>query len=78
MSLVSFAGEAVVRADEHWLGFADEEITNAMLYKNAFHTGDAWCRSGDLMDVDRMGFFYFVARLSEGSLLGAIQSDIWC
>ncbi|PHJ20032.1 amp-binding enzyme [Cystoisospora suis] len=57
-------GEAVVRVDEQWLGFVDEEITSAMLYRNAFHTGDAWCRSGDLMDVDRMGFFYFVARLN--------------
>ncbi|KYK71830.1 AMP-binding enzyme [Toxoplasma gondii TgCatPRC2] len=55
-------GEAIVNlADrDEWLGFVDDDVTRAMVYRNSFRQNDAWCRSGDLMSVDRLGFFYFL------------------
>ncbi|PFH35294.1 hypothetical protein BESB_061810 [Besnoitia besnoiti] len=58
-------GEAIVSlaGREEWLGFVNDDVTRAMVYRNAFRQGDAWCRSGDLMSVDRLGFFYFLSRI---------------
>nr|CEL69057.1 TPA: Acetyl-CoA synthetase-like protein [Neospora caninum Liverpool] len=63
-SLDQRRGEAIVNlADrQDWLGFVNDDVTRAMVYRNAFRHNDAWCRSGDLMSVDRLGFFYFLGR----------------
>jgi fatty-acyl-CoA synthase len=46
-------------------GYADAEATSRKVLRNAFKSGDAWYRTGDLMRRDTDGFFYFVDRVGE-------------
>lgn len=46
-------------------GYADKAATEKKIVRDAFATGDAWFRSGDLLKRDAMGYFYFVDRIGD-------------
>jgi fatty-acyl-CoA synthase len=46
-------------------GYTDREATERKLVRDAFATGDAWFRSGDLLRRDAEGYYYFVDRLGD-------------
>lgn len=47
-------------------GYAgNQKATESKVLKDVFKKGDAWFRSGDLMRVDRDGFFWFGDRLGD-------------
>ncbi len=62
-------GEAVgAIGDEprtNFTGYADKVSTEKKVLRNAFTTGDAWFRTGDLMKQDEEGYFYFVDRMGD-------------
>ena len=43
-------------------GYADRHATEAKVIRNAFQSGDAYFRTGDMLRRDRDGYFYFVDR----------------
>jgi fatty-acyl-CoA synthase len=65
------AGEAIGRigpADEgggRFEGYADADETGNKILRDVFAKGDAWFRTGDLMQLDDKGFFYFVDRIGD-------------
>ncbi len=68
----SQAGEAIGKlqsADSKQLGrfegYADQEATGRKILRDVFVDGDAWYRTGDLMQRDEQGFFYFVDRVGD-------------
>jgi fatty-acyl-CoA synthase len=46
-------------------GYTDPDETEKKIVRNAFASGDAWFRTGDLMRLDENGFFYFVDRIGD-------------
>jgi fatty-acyl-CoA synthase len=46
-------------------GYTDREATERKLVRNAFETGDAWFRTGDLLRRDAEGYYYFVDRIGD-------------
>ena len=54
-------GTGVIEYD----GYVDREATERKLVRDAFRTGDAWFRSGDLLRRDADGFYYFVDRIGD-------------
>ncbi|WP_131113656.1 long-chain-acyl-CoA synthetase [Lichenihabitans psoromatis] len=65
-------GEAIGRisADEvaragRFEGYTNVEDTDRKVLRDVFKPGDAWFRTGDLMRMDRQGFFTFVDRLGD-------------
>jgi fatty-acyl-CoA synthase len=64
-------GEAIGRigvADEgggRFEGYTDEGETEKKILRNVFAHGDAWFRTGDLMQLDDKGFFHFVDRIGD-------------
>ncbi|SLG56437.1 long-chain-acyl-CoA synthetase [Mycobacteroides abscessus] len=46
-------------------GYFDAEATERKVLRNVFRPGDAYFRSGDLLRMDREGFFYFVDRIGD-------------
>jgi fatty-acyl-CoA synthase len=46
-------------------GYTSKEATERKILRDVFAAGDAWFRSGDLLKVDRDGFFYFVDRIGD-------------
>lgn len=46
-------------------GYTDREATAKKVVRNAFLTGDAWFRSGDLLRRDEDYFYYFVDRVGD-------------
>jgi fatty-acyl-CoA synthase len=46
-------------------GYTSKEATERKLLRDVFARGDVWFRSGDLLRVDRDGFFYFVDRIGD-------------
>jgi fatty-acyl-CoA synthase len=46
-------------------GYTNEEASEKKILRNVFEPGDAWCRTGDLMRKDALGFFYFVDRIGD-------------
>ena len=46
-------------------GYADAAATRQKVIRNAFHDGDAWFRTGDLLRRDARGYFYFVDRIGD-------------
>lgn len=46
-------------------GYTDREATAKKIVRNAFATGDAWFRSGDLLRRDEDYFYYFVDRVGD-------------
>jgi fatty-acyl-CoA synthase len=62
------AGELLGRTGGmmHYDGYArDREATERKLVRDAFAKGDAWFRTGDLLERDRDGYFYFVDRVGD-------------
>lgn len=65
-------GEAVgkiVAGDEagtrRFEGYTDAAATERKILRNVFNSGDAWFRTGDLMQRNQAGFFYFVDRIGD-------------
>ncbi|MDE2378039.1 long-chain-acyl-CoA synthetase [Bradyrhizobium sp.] len=64
-------GEAVGRigvADEgggRFEGYTDAGETEKKILRDVFARGDAWFRTGDLMQLDDKGFFHFVDRIGD-------------
>jgi fatty-acyl-CoA synthase len=46
-------------------GYAKSADTEGKILRDVFEQGDAWYRTGDLMRMDRAGFFYFVDRVGD-------------
>jgi fatty-acyl-CoA synthase len=46
-------------------GYTDAEASEKKVLRDAFASGDAWLRTGDLMRRDASGFFYFVDRIGD-------------
>lgn len=46
-------------------GYTDPEATEKKIIRNAFASGDAWMRSGDLFRRDSEGYYYFVDRVGD-------------
>ncbi len=65
------AGEAIGRigASEErggrFEGYTDASDTERKILRDVFASGDAWFRTGDLMRLDRAGYFYFVDRIGD-------------
>jgi fatty-acyl-CoA synthase len=49
----------------HFEGYTDKDASERKVLRNAFATGDAWYRTGDLMRRDARGYFYFVDRIGD-------------
>jgi fatty-acyl-CoA synthase len=64
-------GEAIGRigiADEgggRFEGYTDQGETEKKILRNVFAHGDAWFRTGDLMQLDDRGFFHFADRIGD-------------
>lgn len=46
-------------------GYADAAASDKKLLRDVFVAGDTWYRTGDLMQQDAEGFFYFVDRIGD-------------
>jgi len=65
------AGEAIGRigtADEgggRFEGYTESSDTEKKILRDVFAKGDSWFRTGDLMRLDKKGFFHFVDRIGD-------------
>lgn len=66
------AGEAIGRLDKdssnagsRFEGYTSEEASEKKILRNVFEPGDAWYRTGDVMQKDEQGYFYFVDRIGD-------------
>jgi fatty-acyl-CoA synthase len=46
-------------------GYTSGEASEKKILRNVFEPGDAWYRTGDLMQKDEQGYFYFVDRIGD-------------
>jgi fatty-acyl-CoA synthase len=46
-------------------GYADPAATKAKVLRDVFKPGDAWFRTGDLLQRDALGYYYFVDRIGD-------------
>jgi fatty-acyl-CoA synthase len=46
-------------------GYTTKDATEKKIIRDVFKKGDAWFRTGDLMQKDKRGYFYFVDRVGE-------------
>jgi fatty-acyl-CoA synthase len=46
-------------------GYVDRAASEQKLVRDAFSSGDAWFRTGDLLRRDRDGYYYFVDRIGD-------------
>jgi fatty-acyl-CoA synthase len=63
-------GEAIGRlsqasAANRFEGYTDPAESGKKLLHDVFAPGDVWMRTGDLMRMDKQGFFYFVDRVGD-------------
>jgi len=64
-------GEAIGRigtandAGGRFEGYTDPDETEKKILRNVLASGDAWFRTGDLMTLDRSGYFRFVDRVGD-------------
>ena len=58
-------GEIKNDARSSYVGYADKAASEKKVLHDAFRTGDAWFRTGDLMKTDAEGYFYFVDRIGD-------------
>jgi fatty-acyl-CoA synthase len=49
----------------NYTGYADKAATEKKVLRGAFAKGDAWFRTGDLMQQDEEGYFYFLDRIGD-------------
>jgi fatty-acyl-CoA synthase len=61
---VNEAGEAIGRIDG-FEGYADRADSDRKMLRDVFQRGDRWFRTGDLMQRDAAGYFYFVDRIGD-------------
>ena len=66
------AGEALARigdgksdAGAAFEGYTDAAASEQKVLRDVFARGDAWYRTGDLMRLDKSGFYYFVDRIGD-------------
>ncbi len=64
------AGEALGRIGSgegsgRFEGYTDPRASESKILRNVFAEGDAWFRTGDLMRMDRQGYYYFVDRIGD-------------
>ncbi|HUO12923.1 MAG TPA: long-chain-acyl-CoA synthetase [Caulobacteraceae bacterium] len=58
-------GEIKADARTAYVGYADKAASEKKVLHDAFRTGDAWFRTGDLLKKDAEGYFYFVDRIGD-------------
>jgi fatty-acyl-CoA synthase len=65
-------GEAVGRISSttsdfvsNFEGYTSKDATDKKIIRDVFKKGDAWFRTGDLMQKDKQGYFYFIDRIGE-------------
>ncbi len=59
-------GEALGRiASRAFEGYTDQSATEAKIARDVLATGDAWYRTGDLMQRDTAGYFTFIDRVGD-------------
>lgn len=65
-------GEAIGKLPEHpgshgrpFEGYVDQAASAGKVLRHVFTGNDAWYRTGDLLRMDELGFFYFVDRLGD-------------
>jgi fatty-acyl-CoA synthase len=71
-SLTGEAGEAIgkirsgsAQTGGEFEGYTDAEDTERKILRDVFEPGDAWYRTGDLLGMDKAGFYYFVDRIGD-------------
>ena len=70
--VVNEVGEAVGKISSatsdfgsNFEGYTSKDATEKKIIRDVFRKGDAWYRTGDLMQKDERGYFYFVDRVGE-------------
>jgi fatty-acyl-CoA synthase len=58
-------GKDSKRPGAEFEGYTKRADTEGKILRDVFEEGDAWYRTGDLMRMDRAGFFYFVDRVGD-------------
>jgi fatty-acyl-CoA synthase len=59
-------GEEIVNLPNGmYKAYTSAESNEKKVYRDVFQKGDLWFRSGDLLKVDKDGFFYFVDRVGD-------------
>ncbi len=60
-------GELLIKinATQRFEGYTNEEASKKKILTDVFEQGDAYFRTGDLLRVDRDGYFYFVDRIGD-------------
>jgi fatty-acyl-CoA synthase len=59
-------GEAISKmVGRQFDGYTDPEASDRKLLHDVFEVGDQWFRSGDLMQKDQAGYYYFIDRLGD-------------
>ena len=54
-----------INATQRFEGYTNEEASKKKILTDVFEKGDAYFRSGDLLRLDRDGYFYFVDRIGD-------------
>jgi fatty-acyl-CoA synthase len=58
-------GKIIAKAGHNFEGYTKSADTEKKILHDAFVPGDAWFRTGDLLRIDRDGYFYFVDRIGD-------------
>lgn len=58
-------GELLLRLTAPYRGYTDEAATARRVYADVFEKGDRWFATGDLLQRDDDGYFYFVDRVGD-------------
>ncbi|MCR9093189.1 MAG: AMP-binding protein [bacterium] len=54
-----------INATQRFEGYTNEEASKKKILTDVFEKGDAYFRTGDLLRLDRDGYFYFVDRIGD-------------
>jgi fatty-acyl-CoA synthase len=58
-------GKIIAKAGHNFEGYTKSADTEKKILRNVFALDDAWFRTGDLLRIDRDGYFYFVDRIGD-------------
>jgi fatty-acyl-CoA synthase len=58
-------GKIIAKAGHNFEGYTKSTDTEKKILRDVFVPGDAWFRTGDLLRIDRDGYFYFVDRIGD-------------